>query len=103
MPSIADLERLLAADPRDAFVLYGLGQEHARHGQHDLAIGFYDRCLESDSGYLYAFYFKAKSLHALGRVDDALGVARAGHKAAQKTGNFKASSELQGLIDEIEP
>lgn len=103
MPSIADLERLLATDPNDAFVLYGLGQEHARHGRHAQAITFYDRCLESDPACFYAYYFKAKSLHALGRADEAVAVAGTGRKAARGANDLKASSELQALIDEIEP
>lgn len=103
MPSIADLERLLATDPKDAFVLYGLGQEHARLGRHAQAIQFFDRCLESDPACFYAFYFKAKSLHSLGRVEEALAVANVGQKSARSAGDLKASSELQALIDEIEP
>lgn len=105
MPSLAQLEKLLAADPRDTFVLYGLAQEHAKAGGekgHAAAVEFYDRCLAVDPLYCYAYFHKAKSLVALGRGGDATEALRAGIVAARKAADSHAESELRGFLDELE-
>src|SRR5437773_455470 len=42
---LAKLEKLHAADPTDGFVLYALGQEHAKARDFTKAIEFYDRLM----------------------------------------------------------
>lgn len=101
MPTIAQLERLLALDPSDAFVLYGLAQEHAKAGRHDQAVVYYDRCLASDPASCYAYYHKARSLQALGRNDDAADALRAGLEAARLANDAKARSEIGAYLDQL--
>ena len=103
MPSIADLERLLAADPKDAFLLYGMAQEHARAGRGSEALGWYDRCLAADPGYCYAYFHKARTLQALGRVPDAIATLKAGAVAARRAGDGHAASEIAAYLDELSP
>lgn len=102
MPRLEDLERLLAVDPTDAFVLYGIAQEHAKAGNTRRAVEFYDRCLASDPGYLYAYYHKARALEAGGDPGKALETAREGLAAANRAGDSHAQSELTALVDELE-
>lgn len=101
MPSIPDLQRLLAADPADPFLLYGLAQEYAKAGDAARAIEFYDRCLAADPQYCYAYFHKARVQQA-GDVPAALATIRLGMAAAKKAGDSHALSELQGLLDELE-
>ncbi len=101
MPSIAQLEKLLAADPADPFILYGLAQEHAREGRFDVAVTFYDRCLEADPNYLYAYFHKAKALEEAGRVDDAVAALRLGLDRAKAAREPKAMSEIGAYLDEL--
>jgi tetratricopeptide (TPR) repeat protein len=103
MPSIADLERLLAKDPGDAFVLYGLAQEHAKLGRHTEAVAFYDKCLAADPAYCYAYFHKAKALEAAGRESDAVATLTAGLAAAKAARDHHALSEIQGYLDELSP
>ena len=103
MPSIAQLERLLAADPDDAFVLYALAQEHANAANHDEALGYYDRCLAVDPAYCYAYFHKARSLEALGRKADAADALRVGLEVSKKANDMKAAGEIAGYLDEITP
>ncbi len=98
MPSIEALEKLLHADPTDAFVLYGLAHEYAKLGNHAAAIGFYDRCLAADPNYCYAYYHKALSLQALERIDEAVQTLKDGTQKARQTGDGHAVSELQALM-----
>lgn len=102
MPSIEALEKLLAGDPRDTFVLYGLGQAHAKEGRHAEAIRYYDGCLEVDPNYCYAYYHKARSQVALGDADAARATLEAGVAVARATGNAHALSELLALLVEQE-
>lgn len=101
MPSIADLERLLAADPDDAFVIYGIAQEHAKAGQFGRAVEFYDRCLAVDPAYVYAYFHKARSLEALGRVEDAKATLAHGVDMARSTDDGHAMTELSAYLDEL--
>jgi tetratricopeptide (TPR) repeat protein len=97
-PRLPQLLKLLAADPADPFVLYGIAQEHARAGDHAAAVGFYDRCLAADPLYCYGYYHKAVSLLALGRSDDARATLIAGEAAARDAGDGKALNEISGLL-----
>lgn len=103
MPSIEQLEKLLAASPEDPFVLYALAQEHSKAGRHERAVEYYDRCLGADAAYCYAYFHKARSLEALGRDDEARETLRAGIESAKRAGDGHAVSELSGYLDEISP
>ncbi|MBU6413353.1 MAG: tetratricopeptide repeat protein [Planctomycetes bacterium] len=102
MPSIAQLTKLLAIDPADTFVLYGLAQEHARLGEHAQAVEWYDKCLAVDPLYCYAYFHQARSYQALENAAAAVVTIRKGIEAARKAQDGKALGELQGLLVEIE-
>jgi tetratricopeptide (TPR) repeat protein len=99
MPTVEQLERILAADPGDAFVLYALAQEHAKLRAFDKALVYYDRCLGVDRLYCYAYFHKAKVLEFLGRIDEARTTLTAGVAAAREAGDMKALSEISGALD----
>ncbi len=99
MPTIEQLETLLTLDPNDPFVHYGLAQEYAKADEHERAIGSYDKVIELDSGYCYAYFFKSQSLKALGRNDEAQSTVLEGIEHARKAQDSKAESELRGLLD----
>lgn len=98
---LSQLTKLLAADPSDAFVLYGLAVEHAKLGRVDESVSWFDRCLAIDPNYLYAYYHKAKVLSEHDRVKDAVGVLNAGIAAAKVARDAKALGELSALLDSI--
>lgn len=102
MPSIAQLEKLLATDPHDAFVLYGLAQEYAKAGQTQMAVTFYDRCLQADPAYCYAYYHKARALANASDMPGAAATIAAGVVAARKHQDAHALGELQALADELD-
>lgn len=102
MSRLAQLEKLLAADPADADVLYMLAQEHAKAGHHAGAIEWYDRCVEADPRYVYAFFHKARVQQAAGDAVGAAATAREGLARARGLGHAKAANELAGLLEELE-
>lgn len=102
MPSLVQLERLLATDPNDAFVLYAIAQEHAKAGAFDRAVEFYDRSIEVAPDDGYAYFHKARALGAMGRTDLQVSALKAGLAAARRAGDGKALGELQGALDELD-
>lgn len=102
MARIDDLNRLLTADPNDAFVLYCLAQEYAKIGDTPRSIEYFDRCITSDPNYCYAYYHKAKTLMNAGRAGEAVPVIQAGKAASQRAADGHALSELSSLELELE-
>lgn len=102
MPSLEQLQRLLEADPDDAFVLYGLAQEYARLGRWSDAIAHYDRCLGVDPLYCYAYYHKARVQARTGDLTGASATIRRGLDAARRAGDTHAAAELQVLLESLE-
>lgn len=93
------LEKLLAleASAPDADLAYMIALEHSKADDHEQAIEWFDRALERDASYHYAYFQKAKSLSQLGEDDDAIEVIDAGITKAQADMNGKAVGELQEL------
>lgn len=102
VPSLSQLEALLAADPSDPFVLYAIAQEHAKANRHSLAVEFFDRCIAADAAYVYAYYHKGKVLLGQGDRAGALAAANAGLVKARAIAEAHAVGELLTLIDDIE-
>jgi tetratricopeptide (TPR) repeat protein len=102
MSRLAQLEKLHAADPADADVLYMLAHEHAKTGDRDAAVRWFDRCLDADPRYVYACFHKARAQQSAGDLSAALATARDGLARAHSLGHSKAASELASLIDELE-
>lgn len=98
MSRIAQLEKLLAADPTDPDVLYMLAQEHAKLGDDVVALAFYDRCLEAKPDYHYAYYHKARTLELSGKPADAAATLRDGLARAKRAGDAKAAGEIESYL-----
>jgi tetratricopeptide (TPR) repeat protein len=103
MPTLEQLHRLLAADPGDPFLLYGVAQEHAKAGNHAEALTWYDRCLGADPRYAYAYFHKARSQEAVGDVAGAVATLQAGQVAARGASDGHALAEISGYLDELTP
>lgn len=99
MPSIAQLEKLLQADPNDTFVLYGLAQEYAKTGEHAKSIAFYDRCLAADPAYCYAYFHKARVQEVAGDIPGAIATLKAGVAKSREVGDAKALNEIAAALD----
>jgi tetratricopeptide (TPR) repeat protein len=98
---IAQLMKLLDAEPDDAFCLYSLAQEHARAGEPQEAIAFYDRTIAADPSYCYAFFHKARLQEEAGDVAGARQTLEAGLTQARAAGDAKAIAEIEAFLDEI--
>lgn len=102
MSRLDKLMSLFESDPADAEIPYMIAQEHARAGEHEHAVAWYDRCLAVEPGHHYAYFHKARSLDALGRLDDARECLRDGASRARSAGEAKAFSELSGYLEQLD-
>ena len=59
---LTKLQALLAVEPEDGFLLYGVAQELQKLGRTDEAVAHYDRAIGVDPKECYAFFHKARSL-----------------------------------------
>jgi predicted Zn-dependent protease len=101
---MAQIEALLASDPADAFLRYGLAMEYASAGDDATAARLLTELVTSDPGnpYVPAFLMAGQIYQRLG--DDAAAVAtlKAGVAAAAKAGNDHARGEMEGLLATLE-
>lgn len=95
---IALLRKMLEAEPTDAFCLYSMGQEHAKQGALLEAVQWYDRTLEADPDYCYAYFHKARALEQMGKADEAAATLRSGLQQARACGDSHAAAEIASYL-----
>jgi Flp pilus assembly protein TadD len=97
------IEAMLADDPDDAFLRYGLAMEHASAGD-DTTCATVLRDLIARSTatpYIPAFLQAGQALVRLDRIEEACAVLRTGVDAARRAGDTHAQGEMQGLLESI--
>ena len=94
---------MLAEDPDDAFLRYGLGMEHASSGDDAACVEVLrDLIGRTDANpYIPAFLQAGQALVRLDRIEEASDVLRKGVDAARRGGDTHAQGEMQGLLDSI--
>jgi uncharacterized protein HemY len=92
---------MLAEDPGDPFLRYGLAMDYAGSGEHESAAQCFRELIQARPDYVAAYLQAARVLQQLGREDDAAEVARAGVVAARKVGDEHAASELEFFLDSL--
>lgn len=101
MSRLQQLLKLYELDPSDADVLYMLAQEHAKAGRHDEALAWYDRCLQTDGSYCYAYFHKARSFEAMGDANGAKRTLVDGLAASRVRCDAKAAGEIEGYLHSL--
>ncbi|HET6576146.1 MAG TPA: hypothetical protein VFG68_21265 [Fimbriiglobus sp.] len=103
-PRMEQIEALLADDPGDAFLRYGLAMEHAGQGDDESAVVVLKEliALKADDPYVPAFLQAGQALIRLGREPEAAAVLRQGIEAAGRAGDLHALGEMQGFLATIE-
>jgi predicted Zn-dependent protease len=101
---MAQIEALLADDPADPFLRYGLAMEHVSAGDDATAARLLTELIAStpDKPYVPAFLMAGQVLNRQGRVAEACDVLRTGIAAAAAAGNDHARGEMEGLLISIE-
>ena len=101
---MAQIEAMLAEDPDDAFLLYGLAMEHASAGDDAECVNVLRDLITrtTDAPYVPAFLQCGQALVRLDRTAEACEVLRVGIGAAARSGDTHAQGEMQGLLSSIE-
>jgi TolA-binding protein len=94
------LEEFLAANPHDAFPLYGLAIECTNSGDTAAAEDYFRRLVSAHPDYVPSYYHYGQLLLRLRRGQDAQATFRQGIAAAKKAGNAHALSELEAALEE---
>ena len=99
-PRMDQIEALLADDPDDAFLRYGLAMEHASTGDDETAARLLLELIERKQAdpYVPAYLMAGQILQRLGRETEAVKVLRAGVATARAAGNLHAMGEMEGLL-----
>jgi len=95
------LEELLALDPNDSFVRYGLAMEFATAGQDGDAVRCLRELLARDANYVPAYLQAGRALIRMGEDDDAREILRTGITVAKRTGDEHAAGEMTGFLESL--
>ena len=98
---LSQLRNLLESDPHDAFCMYGIAMEHAKSGHHQEAIAWFDKTIETDPAYCYAWYHKARCQYDSGNQRSATKTLENGIKQAEELGDQHAVDEMGELLHSI--
>ncbi len=100
MPSRLEiLKQLVARNPADHFVRYGLAMEFVNAGELEQAVAEYRALLTMNPDYAAAYYPAAQALEKLGRLEEAREMYRRGIEVAARQGNPHARDHLQAALD----
>lgn len=106
-PRMEQIEAMLAEDPNDAFLRYGLALEHSSQGDDETAVRHLRDLITLDRAkpYIPAFLMCAQALTRLGKEGEAAELLKHGIAAATKDGSpqaFHARGEMEGLLATVE-
>lgn len=87
MSRLEQIEKLLAADPDDAFLNFSLAMEYQSADRTDDALKQYDRTIQADPAYLAAYMRKSEMLMASHRFDEARPALTQAIEVARKAGD----------------
>ena len=100
---MAQIEAMLAEDPDDTFLRYGLAMEHASAGDDASCVSVLRDLIARTAAnpYVPAFLQCGQALVRLDRTEEACEVLKTGIAAAGRAGDLHAQGEMQGLLDSI--
>jgi predicted Zn-dependent protease len=69
-PRLQQIRAMLADDPNDPFLLYGMGMEYVSLGDDDAAIATFERLAREQPGYVPTYLMLGQALHRQARRGD---------------------------------
>jgi tetratricopeptide (TPR) repeat protein len=99
---IDKLQAMLAKQPDDTFLHYGIGMEYRKLEQPEKALEYFEQVLKIDPTYLYAYYQQGQVYELLGNLPAARQSYREGIEAAERKGDAHAREELAAALEMIE-
>ena len=98
---LEQLQKLLAADPNDAFLNFGMAMELSKLQRYEESLAQFDRTLQKDPNYVAAHFHKGKTLIAMGDIPRAKEELERGIRQAEACAEFHAKSEMEELLNSL--
>jgi predicted Zn-dependent protease len=95
------IEEMLAEDPHDPFLRYGLAMEHVGAGQDEEAVLCLQELLRRTPDYVPAYVQAGRALVRLKREEEARAVFRGGIAAARQKNDLHAAGEMEAFLEEL--
>lgn len=95
------IEEMLAEDPNDPFLNYGLAMEYVSAGDNEGAVRRFEHLLGIAPDYVPAYLQAGQALVRLNRSADARDILARGMEAARKQGNQHAYEEMAALLNSL--
>ncbi len=92
------IEAMLADDPTDPFLRYGLAMELDKAGEHDTSLATFDALTKDATPHVPAYFMAAQQLARLGRVEEARTYLRDGIEEARRQGDTHAAGEMSEFL-----
>jgi thioredoxin-like negative regulator of GroEL len=96
------LEEMLAEDPDDAFLRYGLAMEHLGAGDLEGAWRRFEEMFALTPEYVPAYLQAGQLLVRLGRPDEARDVFRHGVTVARQQNDEHAAGEMEAFLAQLD-
>jgi len=98
MPRIEALKSMVAANPTNSFLRYGLAMEYKNGGDLDAAVAEFRALIAADPEYSAAYFHGGQTLERLGMLDEARALYTEGVAVTTRKGEEHARSELQTAL-----
>ncbi len=96
------IEEMLAVEPNDPFLHYGLAMEHLSEGDEESAVKRFQELLRITPDYVPAYLQAGQALIRLGRTPEARETLERGSQVARKQNDEHAYQEMQGFLAGLE-
>jgi len=90
---------MVAQNPADNFLRYGLAMEYRNSGDLEAAVDEFQALMAAAPDYVPAYFHAGQTLERLGRLENARQIYQLGIEAATQAGNQHARSELQAALE----
>src|SRR5262249_19239941 len=95
------LQEMLADDPQDSFLHYGLAMEYMSAGDSEGALRCFRDLFSVAPTYVASYLQAGQLLGRLNRLDEAGDVLRQGIAVARQQGDAHALGEMEALLDSL--
>jgi tetratricopeptide (TPR) repeat protein len=93
------LKGMVAQNPNESFLRYGLAMEYKNAGELEDAMREFQALIAAHPDYSAAYFHGGMTLEKLGRLEEARAIYRAGIEAATRKGDLHTRSEIQAALD----
>ncbi|MCP4811092.1 MAG: hypothetical protein GY888_01170 [Planctomycetaceae bacterium] len=93
---------MLADDPDDLFLRYGLAMELQKEGGHAESLALLDELMQQEPPYVPAYFMAAQQLAQLSRIPEAQATARTGIEVAVAQQDLHAAGEMREFLATLE-